>query len=79
MTTASTSAAAAVPRHRIRRRRADKPAITSRLILDDHIKSDVGVLSEDVFTDLFPHLRESTLARKYLLRNGEAANLGYRC
>ncbi|OAA80062.1 peroxisomal biogenesis factor 6 [Akanthomyces lecanii RCEF 1005] len=59
MTTASTSAAAAVPRHKIRRRRADKPAITSRLILDDHIKSDVGVLSEDVFTDLFPHLREN--------------------
>ncbi|KAJ3473116.1 hypothetical protein NLG97_g10509 [Lecanicillium saksenae] len=60
MTAASTSAAAALPRHKIRRRRADKPAITSRLILDDHIKSDVGILSADLFADLFPHLRNST-------------------
>ncbi|KAM3511599.1 hypothetical protein MY11210_004753 [Beauveria gryllotalpidicola] len=60
MTTASTSAAAAVPRQKIRRRRADKPALSSRLILDDHIKSDVGILSEDLFTDLFPHFRQNT-------------------
>lgn len=59
MTTAANSAEAASPRHKIRRRRADKPAITSRLILDDHIKSDIGILSDDLFTDLFPHLRES--------------------
>ncbi|TQW00418.1 peroxisomal biogenesis factor 6 [Cordyceps javanica] len=59
MTTASSSAAAVVPRHKLRRRRADKPAITSRLILDDHIKSDVGILSGDLFADLFPHVRNT--------------------
>lgn len=60
MTAASSSAA--VSRHKLRRRRADKPAVTSRLILDDHIKSDTGILSEDLFTDLFPHLRDSECA-----------------
>lgn len=60
---ASTSAAAAgaaSQRHKLRRRRQDKPAIASRLVLDDHIKSDVGILSEDLFTDLFPQLRDRT-------------------
>ncbi|KAH7326361.1 P-loop containing nucleoside triphosphate hydrolase protein [Stachybotrys elegans] len=42
------------------RRRQDKPAITARLVLDDHIKGDVGMLSEDLFADLFPHLRHDT-------------------
>lgn len=45
---------------RARRRRQDKPAISARLILDDHIKGDVGILSEDLFSDLFPHLRDGT-------------------
>ncbi|GKT82999.1 peroxisomal biogenesis factor 6 [Colletotrichum tofieldiae] len=40
---------------RSRRRRQDKPAIAARLILDDHdVRGDVGILSEDLFTDLFP-------------------------
>ncbi|POR34524.1 Peroxisomal biogenesis factor 6 [Tolypocladium paradoxum] len=43
-----------------RRRRQDKPAICARLVLDDHIKGDVGILSEDLFADLFPHLRDSS-------------------
>lgn len=55
---ATNAAAGAVTR---RRRRQDKPAITSRLVLDDHVKSDVGILSQDLFTDLFPHLRDSEL------------------
>jgi peroxin-6 len=42
-----------------RRRRQDKPAISARLVLDDHVKSDVGILSEDLFADLFPQLRDS--------------------
>jgi peroxin-6 len=46
-------------KRRSRRRRQDKPAISARLVLDDHVKSDVGILSEDLFADLFPHLRES--------------------
>lgn len=46
-------------KRRRRRRRQDKPAISARLVLDDHVKSDVGILSEDLFADLFPHLRDS--------------------
>lgn len=52
----------AVPHRKIkrrRRRRQDKPAISARLVLDDHVKSDVGILSEDLFADLFPQLRDS--------------------
>ena len=44
-----------IPRHRKRkRRRQDKSPITARLVLDDHVKGDVGILSEDLFADLFP-------------------------
>ncbi|KAK1957618.1 ATPase [Colletotrichum sublineola] len=44
---------------RSRRRRQDKPPIAARLILDDHdVRGDVGILSQDLFTDLFPHLRD---------------------
>ncbi|KAH6660159.1 hypothetical protein BKA67DRAFT_547064 [Truncatella angustata] len=43
-------------RKRRRRRRQDKPSITARLVLDDHVKGDVGILSDDLFADLFPHL-----------------------
>lgn len=44
-----------MPHHRKRkRRRQDKLAITARLVLDDHVKGDVGILSEDLFADLFP-------------------------
>jgi len=42
------------PRKRKRRRRQDKPAINARLVLDDHVKGDIGILSEDLFKDLFP-------------------------
>lgn len=44
-------------RKRKRRRRQDKPAISARLILDDHVRGDVGILSQDLFAELFPHLR----------------------
>ncbi|KAJ9157524.1 Peroxisomal biogenesis factor 6 [Pleurostoma richardsiae] len=44
-------------RKRKRRRRQDKPAIAARLVLDDHVKGDVGILSEDLFADLFPNLQ----------------------
>jgi peroxin-6 len=46
-------------RRKKRRRRRDKPAITARLVLDDNVKSDVGILSDDLFADLFPQLRDS--------------------
>ncbi|KAI1203123.1 peroxisomal biogenesis factor 6 [Nemania serpens] len=45
-------------RSRRRRRRQDKPPISARLVLDDHVKGDVGILSDDLFADLFPHLQQ---------------------
>ncbi|ROW16285.1 hypothetical protein VPNG_01851 [Cytospora leucostoma] len=42
-------------RKRKRRRRQDKPAIAARLVLDDHVRGDVGILSADLYADLFPH------------------------
>lgn len=53
-------------KHAIRRRRQDKPAISARLILDDHIKNDVGILSEDLFSDLFPYVQGSKLTKKQM-------------
>lgn len=50
-------------RKRKRRRRNDKPAIAARLVLDDHVKGDVGILSEDLFADLFPHLNHGSSSR----------------
>lgn len=49
-------------RKRKRRRRQDKPAIAARLVLDEHVKGDIGILSEDLFADLFPHLSHSQYA-----------------
>ncbi|KAG5916235.1 peroxisomal assembly protein [Claviceps africana] len=49
-----------LPRGRsFRRRRRDKPAVSARLILDDCIKGDVGIASDDIIKDLLPHLREN--------------------
>ena len=48
-----------MPHHRKRkRRRQDKSAITARLVLDDHVNGDVGILSEDLFADLFPAIAQ---------------------
>ncbi len=41
-------------RKRQRRRRHDRPAVSARVLLDERIKGDVGILSEDLFNDLFP-------------------------
>ncbi|KAF3051964.1 peroxisomal assembly protein [Didymella keratinophila] len=41
------------PRKRRRRRRLDRPAISARLLLDERLKGEVGVLSEDLFEDVF--------------------------
>lgn len=48
-------------KRKARRRRQDKPALSARLVLDDHVKSDVGILSEDLFSNLFPQAQEGTL------------------
>ncbi|KAJ4345356.1 peroxisomal assembly protein [Didymosphaeria variabile] len=42
------------PRKRRRRRRLDRPAISARLLLDDRMKGEAGILSADLFDDLFP-------------------------
>ncbi|PNY28356.1 Peroxisomal biogenesis factor 6 [Tolypocladium capitatum] len=57
---AASSPAAVSHKKQGRRRRQDKPAISARLVLDDHIRGDVGILSEDLFADLFPHHRDSS-------------------
>lgn len=43
-------------RKRKRRRGANRPPIPANLVLDARLKGDVGVLSEDLFADLFPGL-----------------------
>jgi peroxin-6 len=48
-------------RKRKRRRRQDKPAVNARLVLDDHVKGDVGILSEDLFKELFPAIAQGML------------------
>lgn len=48
-------AAALDRRRRRKRRRQDKPPVSARLVLDDQIKGDVGIMSEDLFKELFPH------------------------
>ena len=72
-----------VPHHRKRkRRRQDKSAISARLVLDDHVKGDVGTLSEDLFADLFPAiaqgwiislLKMKTIANRYDLQPKQTA------
>ncbi len=49
-----------------KRRRQDKPAISARLVLDDHVKGDVGILSEDLFADLFPALAQGWILHDYI-------------
>jgi len=44
-----------------KRRRQDKPSISARLVLDDHVKGDVGIFSEDLFADLFPAIAQGEL------------------
>ena len=43
-------------RKRKRRRGSDRPPIACQLVLDGRLKGDVGLLSEDLFLDLFPGL-----------------------
>ncbi len=44
------------PKRRRRRRKADRQAISAWLILSEKIKTDVGILSDDLFSDLFSYL-----------------------
>ncbi|KAF2636342.1 peroxin 6 [Massarina eburnea CBS 473.64] len=60
------------PRKRRRRRRLDRPAISARLLLDDRMKGEEGVLSEDLFSDLFPWAKDAKVDA-----NGEAKPVHY--
>lgn len=61
---------------RVKRRRQDKPAISARLILDDHIKGDVGIVSDDLFADLFPQFRDSKCSVVMLHRSNPCRRNG---
>lgn len=41
------------PRKRRRRRRLDRPAVSARLLLDDRLRGEVGVLSEELWEEVF--------------------------
>ncbi|KAK2629308.1 hypothetical protein QTJ16_000128 [Diplocarpon rosae] len=49
---------AQIPSRKRKRRRPDKSSISARLVLDEHVKGDVGILAEDLFADLFPALAQ---------------------
>lgn len=44
------------PNHRKRKRRRgdSRPALSAHLFFDSRLKGDVGLLSEDLFSELFP-------------------------
>ncbi|CAI4213699.1 unnamed protein product [Parascedosporium putredinis] len=41
-------------KRRARRRKEDKTPVATRLVLPDHVKGDVGYISDDLFKELFP-------------------------
>ena len=53
---------------RKRRRRQDKDAVFARLVLDEHVKGDVGIVAEDLFHELFPALNNRKLTYTHLKR-----------
>lgn len=48
-------------RKKRRRRRPDRPAISGWLVLEEQLKDDVGILSEDLYTELFPGSRTDSV------------------
>lgn len=42
-----------------RRRLRNKNALSARLVLDDSLRGDAGVLSDDLYSDLFPNATTS--------------------
>jgi hypothetical protein len=45
---------------RARRRKEDKAPISTRLVLPDGAKGEVGAVSDDLFRDLFPQFASGT-------------------
>lgn len=58
------------PQRKRKRRRQDKSAISARLVLDDHVKGDIGILSEDLFADLFPAIAQGLIMISQLVWAG---------
>jgi peroxin-6 len=58
MTTDHTEAAAAVSARRkrrgIRARLRSRPPLSARIVLDNHLRGDVALLSDDLVSGLFP-------------------------
>ncbi len=51
-------------RKKRRRRRPDRPAISGWLVLEEQLKDDVGILSHDLYTELFPGLQADLVTQK---------------
>ncbi|KAH8694089.1 putative peroxisome biosynthesis protein (PAS8/Peroxin-6) [Talaromyces proteolyticus] len=67
MATEHTDTVTAVSLRRRRRARLrSRPAISARIVLDNHLRGDLAVLSDDLVTDLFPavNLTEAGLSDK---------------
>lgn len=62
------------PRKRRRRRRVDQPAISARLLLDDRIKGEAGILAADLFDGLFPWADDSGM--QLLLQSAQHGEIG---
>ncbi|QDS73043.1 hypothetical protein FKW77_009367 [Venturia effusa] len=56
-------------RKRRRRRQADRPPVSAHLLLDERMKDGVGIVSEDLLQDLFPHYRRAADLDAEQLRN----------
>lgn len=63
MTTDHTEAAAAVSTRRkrrgIRARLRSRPPLSARIVLDNHLRGDVALLSDDLVSGLFPGINLS--------------------
>ena len=60
-------------RKRRRRRRQDRLPISAHLLLDERLKEDIGILSEDLFSDLFP---DSTLLQGIIVMSTPKKGFG---
>lgn len=47
-------------RKRRRRRRADRPPVSAHLLLDERMEHGVGIVSDDLLRELFPHYGRGT-------------------
>jgi hypothetical protein len=58
-------------RRRRRRRRQDRPPVSAHLLFDERMKEDVGLVSEDLYAELFPAKRSGQGRLHPVLRDYE--------